>query len=206
MDNEKADAADNNQRIVIIYSRLEDQFHALEGGSEDRLIVDGPCLQFKITLDELRSLTNRDYGSFMPNSWLDSDGHLVCHTKDLRTQIGGLLGELRPIYMPGAVPYFIKESQPVAVSVNTSVNQDINVTQEVEVTLNIVYQVALKLEGIENSFDYGTPERNFITRLKGGLNTVKNYANLMALIMIIARDVGLDVNSLHDILRSLGIA
>lgn len=197
--NDELPTEEGRQRILVIYSNLESLWHGLEGHLEGD-IVEGPLAQYQTTLDELQELTNHDYDGFMPHTWSAEGGHLACHTRDFYAQVSSILGELRPTYAPGQVPHFIKESQSLAVSVSQYVNQEVNVTQELKVN------IALELGRIEDTYEEGTPERNFITRLKEGLNSVKDIASLVGLIVTTAQAVGIGLDKLHTILTALKLA
>jgi hypothetical protein len=84
-------------------------------------------------------------------------------------------------------------------SVNQSVNQEVNVTQ------NLIIDIAVKLEKLENEYPEGSPERNFITRLKDGLKGIKDVAQLIGLLATTAQAVGLDTEKLVHILRALNL-
>ena len=180
---------------------MESLWHGFEGGLDDN-IIGGPLTQYKDTLGELKEITGDNYDGFMPHTWVTkgSGRHLVCHTRDLHAQISSLLGELRPKYAPGQVPHFVKDNASIALSISQYVNQEVNVIQ------NLIVQVALKLEALEDSYPVDSPERNFITKLKDGLSSVKDIATLVGLIITTAQAVGIDLDKLHIILKALNLS
>ena len=191
---EKPDEEDI-QRIRVIYSRLESSWHGLEGMSGNT--VEGMLTQYQEVLEELEELTGGDFDGFMPHTWSNEENHLTCHTQDLRAQISSLMGELRPVYFSEQVPFFIKDTQAIALSVNQYVNQEVNVTH------SLVVDIALKLEKLESSYVKNTPERKFASKLKDGLKNVKDIASLIGLIVTTAQSVGLQMDKLIEILKAL---
>jgi len=193
------------QRIRVIYSRLETLAHELEGCSETAETIGGPLAQYQTTLDELSQLTGgRDYDGFMPHLSDNQGDDLVCLTKDLRVACGTLLGELRQEFLPEQEQYYRPATQQ-APNTTVSVTTDIDVNQEVRVTQTLVNEIESKLEKLEESYAKDSPEHKFITTLKSKLGSVKNVANLMALMLNTAQTVGLDVSKLHIIMKALGV-
>lgn len=187
---------DGKQRIRVIYSRLEAVWNGLDGMSED--IVGGALIQYQETLTELGTLTTNNYDSFMPHTREADDAHnICCRAQDLRLQVSGLMGELRPLFAAEQRPHYTKESEAYVLSVNQSVSQDVNVTQ------NLIVDIALKLESLESSYADGTPEKNFILKLKDGLKSVRDVASLIGLLIATAQSVGLDIDKLQHILSAL---
>lgn len=195
------DLPDENgkQRIRVIYSRLEAVWNGLDGMTDD--IVGGVLVQHQQTLDELESLTENDYDSFMPHTReVDDEHHIACRAQDLRVQVSGLMGELRPLFAAEQRPHYAKESEGYVLSVNQYVSQEVNVTQ------NLVVDIALKLESLEGNYAENTPEKNFIVKLKDGLKSVKDVASLIGLLVTTAQSVGLGIDKLEQILRALHLA
>lgn len=195
------DLPDENgkQRIRVIYSRLEAVWNGLDGMTDD--IVGGVLVQHQQTLDELESLAENDYDSFMPHTReVDDEHHIACRAQDLRVQVSGLMGELRPLFAAEQRPHYAKESEGYVLSVNQYVSQEVNVTQ------NLVVDIALKLESLEGNYAENTPEKNFIVKLKDGLKSVKDVASLIGLLVTTAQSVGLGIDKLEQILRALHLA
>ncbi|HVS79018.1 MAG TPA: hypothetical protein VHD84_01880 [Candidatus Saccharimonadales bacterium] len=189
---------ENVRQIRIIYIQLEGLWNGLEGRTGDT--VAGPLTQFEEALNQLEQITAGDYDHYMPDTKTVAGDKKACSTQDLHTQISGLLGNLRASYFPEQSPHYSRESERYLLSVNQSVNQEVNVTQ------NLIIDIAVKLERLENEYAEGSPERNFITRLKDGLKGVKDVAQLIGLLATSAQAVSLDVDKLVHILRALNLA
>jgi hypothetical protein len=199
------------RRILAIYSRLGALRHELKDCSSTDITAGNLLTQYQSSLDELATLTGRDFDGFMPNSRTTDDHNLECLSVDLRIAVGTLIEELRSEFAPEQLPYYSPPVQPPSTTtINNSATAQADVQQttelEVKVFNDIKVELGAKLDELKANYTEGSKEHSFLTRLKAGLDAVRSVAGVLPLAYSTAQAVGLSEHDLHLLLKSLGLA
>jgi hypothetical protein len=183
---------ENKQKLEVLYEQLLSLYHGLGEPKSSESIGGGPFDQYFNAIQSLQELSGQNLQHFLPHTWEGGSGQRWGHTRDLKVQIGGLLGWLRANYLTERAPHYAQD-QHVSTSISQTVNQEVNVMQVV--TLDITEKLTAK----QSEFREGTKERGFIEKVKAGLRGVKDTASLLALITQTAQQLGLSIEQLHKI-------
>lgn len=176
-------------KIRPIYSELQGLLSQtpLSTGSGN-LYDDTPVwLQLEQCIAELNNLTGQNYDRFKtapPKISQSSNKHYIS-LADFRTKIGSLITRLH-------AEYFSTESTPFSGSPSTVISQ--NQTQQQAVNVSLLLEIQSIID--EKLAQTTKPEeKNFLTQLKSTLPSVKTGLELFKLILELAHQCGLDLNS-----------
>lgn len=139
--------------------------------------------QINLTLDELSKATNKDYSKYKLTSE-SGDGERFIRLTVVRLKLGGVISRLHG-------EYFSDESAPFS-GMPSTVN---NFTQMQQQTAT--QTIILEFQEVLNEKIVSTPkenEKSFLQKVKEGLGTIKNTAELMKLILETAKQFGFDIN------------
>lgn len=191
MDDSSLSPEAKRQRLEVIYGRLSGWWNSLgEPKAEDRTI-NGTLLAYRSTLSEVEELTGKS-NSFMPHCE-EKRGQEICSTLELKTAIGGLAEELRSEYVKNQISVHLQKST----AASTAIYQ--NFSQSNVVSINLLTEITNIFKVKQEEFtDADSKERKFIDLIKQGLNTVKDTASLLSLLMAAANQVGMTLEQLKN--------
>ena len=136
----------------------------------------------------LNSITGLDYNRFKIHREQSEIGEFV-RILEYRTKLGGLISSIH-------ATFFADEQAPFSGSPSTVITQQ----QQQATYVSMLLEVQDKLnEKIQSATDEN--EKNFLQQVKAGLNTVKNTAELIALIITTAQTCGISLSKLADLFR-----
>lgn len=141
-------------------------------------------------IEELKKITGDDYSRFqvkiIPRQ--GGDGEKI-DRNEYRMQVNALI-----MYLKGR--YFPDETDPFGGSPLVSVNQSQNV--QVTMLLEVTTLIDKILYG-ENGKNLKPEEKTFLEKVKNTLPSVKTAAELLAIVVKMAKDSGLDIHTVAKI-------
>jgi len=140
--------------------------------------------QLNITVDQLSEMTGDDYSRFKVRV---SGERTVLDINSYRTNLGGLISRIHGLYFSDEAPPFSGGPSTVITQ-----NQHQSQSMNVQVLLEVQSKIDLQLPNHKE----GTPERNFLERVKAGLGSVKSVTELISLILKTGKEVGLSVDKI----------
>jgi hypothetical protein len=104
-----------------------------------------------------------------------------------------LLAKVNAKHQLGAlIPDFRDAVSISPVSIHQSNSQEVNTT----IIISIVSEITEQLTRKEAEFPEGSKERNFIDKVKAGVKTVKDASGLIALVLAVGQQAGLDASQI----------
>lgn len=151
--------------------------------------------QVNKTIGELNETTSKDYSRFKiaPRKSESQDGvyyHVEIDT--YRTKLGGLISRLH-------AEYFSDELAPFSETPSTIMSQIQQQSQSFQVEL--LLQVQSKIDEQLHKLEPGDKKRSFLEKVKGALKSVRNTAELIALILATGQEFGLTLEELKELFK-----
>jgi len=185
-------------KIRPIYSELQgylSQAPKLESpldGSSDKT----PWTQVNNTIDELNSISGKNYDSFKLNpEFMNQKGmipHYFIKISAYRSKLAGLIARLHG-------EYFSDEPAPFSGMPSTIITQTQQQSQSFQVQM--LLEIRSKIDEKIPKFDKDSKERGFLEKVKGSLASVRNVAELILLLLKTGKDIGLTVDQILNILK-----
>jgi len=154
---------------------------------------------YNSVVDKLNGVTKKSYDDHKvaPKSSLyNGIQRQVVNGSFFRQKVNGLINFLHGEYFPSERAPF--SGQPQIVNEQT---QTVTQSTEIQVIMIAALEIQERLVKAEREYPEGSSENKFITRIKDGLKNVKNYMELIALILQTAQAVGLSTDKLASIFK-----
>ena len=141
---------------------------------------------FNHVIDELNNVSNEDNNRFKlrTGGWTDSLTY--------RTKLSGLISRLHG-------QYFSDEVAPFSGMPSTVITQTQQQSQSFQVEL--LLQVQSKIDEQLHKLEPGDKKRSFLEKVKGALKSVRNTAELIALILATGQEFGLTFEELKELFK-----
>jgi len=147
--------------------------------------------QFNDTVDELNKITGQDYNQHKIKAiYYENGSH--ASTVLVRTKHNGLISQLRSEYFPS-------EPEPFAGAPSTIVSQTQNQQQNQELHLQMILEFQSKIDEKLNEVQDGSKEKTFLEKIKSSLSKIKDYSQMLHLILTTGKDVGLTIDEIIKI-------
>jgi hypothetical protein len=190
--------------IRPIYAELQGYYSEIASVKSD--YIDEPSVweHYNDTVDLLGRLSDRDYSRFRVKVEPESVSQEAfgvdlilperVSTLGYRTSLAGLLKSLH-------ATYFSNDPDPIAAGPATIITQ--TQTQNQSVYIQMIMEINEQLTRSEAKFKEGTPERGFIDKVKAclraGIGGITSMAQLMLLLLSVAKECGLSVEDMRRI-------
>lgn len=180
------------EKIRPIYSELQGYLKQApsEAGSTQTLFTTSVWEHFNQSVDELNEISAKDYNRFKIIPIKGSGGNFTTATI-YRQRLGGLIARLHG-------EYFSEEQAPFAGMPNTVIQQTQQQNQSVDIQMLLAVQS--KIDEQLSKFPEGSKERTFLQKLKSSLTSVKDVTQLLSQLITTAKNLGLSVDDLSEVL------
>lgn len=181
----------DKEKIRPIYSEF--QGYLAQAPSDEKIpyIYEGNFWeQHNITIDELNSLTDKNYDKYKLTPIMLNSKRLVITRNMYRQKLGGLIARLHG-------EYFKDEPVPFAEMPSTIITQSQNQSQSVHIQL--LLEVNDLINEKLNKVEEGSKEKGFLERIKDSLSSVKNISQLVTLLLTTAHQFGISIEQLKDL-------
>lgn len=144
--------------------------------------------QVNIAIDELNTVTKKDYSRFKINP---ESGDDFVRISTHRTKLGGIISRLH-------AEYFSSEPAPFSGMPNTVINQSLSQQQTTQIAFLLEIQsfIDKKLSEVADE-----KEKGFLTAVKSNLANIKSFMELVQLIMATAQTFGISFDKLTQIFK-----
>lgn len=119
------------------------------------------------------------------------ENELIVTASEYRGKVSGLISRLHGTY-------FYTEPAPFSGIPNTVVSQVQNQHQSTQVVMLLEIQDRISQQ--IPKFEEGSKERGFLETIKSKLSTIKDAVEFAKLVVVTAKDFGLDIDKIKDIL------
>lgn len=180
---------DIKEKIRPVFQELQGYLSQtpLPKNTDDTIYDDNSWNQVNGCIDELNTITKKDYSKFkiVPENGYGG-GHFL-KVFVLRQKLGGLIDKLH-------AEYFLGDERPFSSKPSTIFTQSQSQKQSVNVTM--VLQIQEKVIEKLNDPNISSIEKSFLEKVKEGLSGVKSVMDIINLILVSAGSVGLAVDGL----------
>jgi len=184
---------DDKTKIRPVYSELQGYLNqAPNVGEHGNSTTRDQTLwtQLNSTIDELNAVSGADFSKFKITGIRQGQGCLYINVSEYRTKLGGLITRLHGTYFSDEqAPFYGMPSTTITVS-----NQQ-EQSQHQTMVLELQSLIDKKLVGLPDG-----NEKSFLSSLKQGLGTVKDFASLMLLISNLGQKYGIGIEQLGGLL------
>lgn len=181
----------SNDKVKPIYSELQGYLSQAPAGDKVAYLRD-PSLwqQYNGTIDELNTVSGNDYNKFKITNILNDGGEPYILNSDYRSKLNGLIMRLYG-------EFFETETSPFSGSPSTVVTQHQSQTQTTQIAMIMDFQSVIdkKLYGS----DLEEKEKTFLEKIKASLPSVKTFAELMNLVITIAKSLNISIDQIAKI-------
>jgi hypothetical protein len=181
----------DTEEIRPIYSELQGYLSQAPAATEKWLCLYDCSIweQVNDTIDELSSIAKTDYERF---KMALAHGERSLPLATCRAKLGGLISRLHG-------EYFSDEPAPFSGMPSTVITQ----TQQQSQTLHIQMLLDLqsKIDEKLRDLEPGDKKRSFLEKVKAALGSVRDYANLLALFLRTAQEVGLTLEEFSALFK-----
>lgn len=147
--------------------------------------------RFNYLLKKLQEITeDEEYINLEIKPRLD-ENELIVTASEYRGKVSGLISRLHGTY-------FYNEQAPFSGAPAQVISQVQNQHQSTQVVMLLEIQDRISQQ--IQKFEEGSKERGFLETIKSKLSTVKDAIEFAKLIVITAKDFGLDIDKIKDIL------
>lgn len=177
-------------KVRPIYSELQGYLSQAPVIKESYDTTDDKSLwqQFNNTIDELNSITGKDYSKFRIIPLHEQSDYI--RISEYRTKVSGLISRLHG-------EYFADEIAPFSGSPATVITQ--NQTQQQSMHLIMLLEIQSKIDEKLNKNEVEGKGRDFLQTLKSTLSTIKDTTQLIQLILSTAKSFGITIEQLSKI-------
>lgn len=144
--------------------------------------------QVNVAIDELNTATQKDYSRFKINP---ESGDDFVRISTHRTKLGGLISRLH-------AEYFSSEPAPFSGMPNTVINQSLSQQQTTQIAFLLETQSFIDKKLSETTDE---EEKGFLTTVKSKLINIKNFVELIQLIIATAQTFGINLDKLTQIFK-----
>lgn len=184
---------DDKKKIRPVYSELQGYLNQAPNiGEHGNSTTRDQTLwtQLNSTIDELGEVSEADFSKFKVTGIKQGQGYLYINVSEYRTKLGGLITRLHGTYFSDEqAPFYGMPSTTITVS-----NQQ-EQSQHQTMVLELQSLIDKKLVGLPDG-----NEKSFLSSLKQGLGTVKDFASLMVLISTLGQKYGVGIEQLAGLL------
>ncbi len=180
----------NKEDIRPIYAELQGGLSQAPPGKDkngvSRAVSDNILDHFNHVINELNNVSNEDYNRFKlkTGGWTDSLTY--------RTKLSSLISRLHG-------QYFSDEVAPFSGMPSTVITQTQQQSQSFQVEL--LLQMQTKIDEQLHKLEPGDKKRSFLEKVKGALKSVRNTAELIALILATGQEFGLSLEELKELFK-----
>ena len=186
----------DKEKVKPIYSELQGYLSQAPKESPERPnAVTGDKLvwtQYNLTIDELNNVSGENYDRFKIQPKPNVRGSIYMGIIAYRSKLGGLISRLH-------AEYFSDEQAPLSETPSTVISQTQKQSQsfQVQMLLEIQSKIDKKLQelGPEDK------KRGFLEKVKGALTSVRNTAELIALILSTGQQFDLTIKELLELFK-----
>jgi hypothetical protein len=183
------------EKIRPLYSELKGYLSAVP---EKETVYDTTatsiCDQLNGTIDQLISITGREYNRFKINPrnerW-NSSYRTLLSVIDYKNKLSGLINNIQG-------EFFSEEQISSTGQPSTIINT--HLTQSQSQSLSVALELQEKIISEIPKHEEGSKERNFLEKLKSALPTIKTVTDVLSNALIIGADLGLDPATIHKLL------
>lgn len=179
-------------KVKPIYSELQGYLSQAPLADKAHYLYDSPLWeQLHRCIDELNSITSKDYSKFKVNVIQDDSGpHIITH--EYRSNLNGLIMRLH-------AEYFSEEPSPFGGSPKMIVSQTQQQSQTAQIMMIMNFQSLIDKKLYSSKLN--DKEKTFLERIKAKLPLVSSVAELISSILSIAKDLNLDINQVSKIFK-----
>lgn len=153
------------------------------------------CNQLNGTIDQLNSITNKEYNKFKINprneQWNQSY-RTILSIIDYKNKLSGLINNIQG-------EFFSEEQVSLGGQPSTIINT--HQTQSQSQSLSIALELQEKIISEIPKHKEGSKERNFLEKMKFALPTIKSVTDVLSNALTIGANVGLDPATIHTLLH-----
>lgn len=184
----------DNEQIKSIYYELLGYLSSSPDDEKNSIVFDDESIWnlFNSAVERLNEITGKDYNKFRIDPVLREDGYQFVRVQKFKIHAGGLVSKIH-------AEYLFDEPAPLAKTPTTIINQ--GQTQIQETNLKMVLDVQSKIDEKMPKYIEGTKERTFLEKVKSELQSVKNIADLIALILKTGEGIGISTQQIIDLFR-----
>lgn len=187
------------EKIRLAYSELQGYLGQFPVGDHpDRRIDDDDYSKnVNFLIEELNSATGNDYSRFKIKVQTiryagRTEMGIEVKIAEYRTKVMGLINRLH-------AEFFNTEPQPFSGSPSTSIN--LNQTQEQYQSQKVFFDFREFIDEKIKKYEERSEERNFLEKIRSGLDKIKNTAQLIGLILTTGQTIGLSIEKIIEILQ-----
>ena len=149
--------------------------------------------QMNLAIDELNEITGKNYDRFkITPKGTAMSGTAYIELTAIRSKLGGLIDRLNG-------EYFSDEDRPFGRTPTTIITQSQAQEQSTQVVVLLEVQEKI-LERLKDN-QIAPEEKRFLQKLKDNLSGVRDFIELIRLILITAQDTGLDLENLTRVFK-----
>jgi len=182
----------SKEKIKPIYTEL--QGYLSQSKSIEKMLGDENLWeQVNNAIGELNRISGEDYSRFKMRPEKGGSGRYYLYADTYRTNLGGLIARLYG-------QYFADEQAPFGDMPSTVISQTQQQNQSVQVQMLLDFHS--KIDEKLNELEPGDKKkRKFLETVKNALGSVKDYAGLLALYLTTARELGLSLEEILELIR-----
>ena len=180
---------DERKKVRPIYSELQGYLSQCpEIGEHGNAVTRDDSLwrQYNSTIDELNTLTGNDFNKFKVTGLKHTQLGTHLLVTELRTKLGSLVARLHGTY-------FSDEPAPFSGMPSTTITLSNQQHQLQQQSALIEFRTTLEKKAATMP---ESKERSFLTELKDGIGTIKDFSSLMLLIAELAGKYGISIAAL----------
>lgn len=176
--------------IRPIYSELQGLLAQARQDTEKTCVIYATHLweHYNTTIDELSKISETDYSRY--KIVLGREEYSI-DTSYYRGKLGGIIARLYAEYFKDDPTPF-----PSMPSTSIQVNQQQNQSVQIEIAIEMTELITKKLSEAPE----GSKEKSFLEKVKSTLRTVSTVPQLIMLIITTAKEFGLSIDQLKDLL------
>ena len=183
----------NKEEVRPIYAELQGYLFQAPKTNKINGIYDSNLWEHaNQAIEELSKVSGKDYSRFKMTPKRRQSGRLCIDTDTYRAKIGGLISRLH-------AEYFSDEPDPFSETPSTVMSQIQQHSQSFQVEL--LLQVQSKIDEQLHKLEPGDKKRSFLEKVKGALKSVRNTAELIALILATGQEFGLTLEELKELFK-----
>ena len=145
--------------------------------------------QYNKAVKHLSEITGKDYSGFFIKIEQGNIGNFI-RTNVFRTLLGGLISKLHAEYFD-TLPEPFSGKQSIVINQSQQQNQ--------QVLFQLILDVQSKIDEKLPTLKEGSKEKTFFRKLKGTLSATTGIIDLLAKVLILAKDCGISTDQLSKL-------
>lgn len=174
------------EQIRPIYSELQGYLSQAPKDPGEVFIEASAWEQYYPAIKELNEITGKDYDKFKISPIMGGSSYFV-RVVGYRSCLAGLISRLHG-------EYFSDEPAPFSGMPSTIITQQQAQTQSMDV--QILLDLQTKIDSQISKYAEGTPERDFLEKIKVGLSNIRNVNELISLLLRTGKEIGLSIDQI----------